>query len=76
MSRALSDLADAADLELFNALLKVHDLIERVDGGAIKVNRAARARQLDEATRDILRARRVVRSFMTEDQRARTKEVV
>lgn len=76
MSRPLTEIADEADLLLFNALLKVHSLLERVDGGAIKVNRAARAKALDEATNNITRARGVVRSFMSEEKRAATSGAV
>lgn len=72
MSKPLHEIADKADLLLFNAANDMHDMVERIDGGALKINRAARARALAEALRSVEAARSVVRSFMTEKRREET----
>lgn len=72
MSKPLHEIADKADLLLFNAANDMHDMVERIDGGALKINRSARARALAEALRSVEAARSVVRSFMTEKRREET----
>lgn len=72
MSGSLPETADKADLLLFNAVSEIHSMLESIDSGALKINRAARAKALAEALRSVEAARGVVRSFMTEKRREET----